>query len=378
MDAPHTAINTLRATSSKQAKRTASHSQPSSSRNYRFLSKDELKDRLRATHTLQRNTHKKLERLRDKIVVSVEKNGVDIDEETHNDLLKVVEKCNEEELVKYPQDSFQQIFWQQQLQCARLSSNRRQRRWHPLMIKWALYLRHLSSKAYETVRESGVIALPSQRTLRDYTHFVQSRLGFSEEVDRQLMEAAKVTESLEDYKKCVVIIMDEMHIKEDLVFDKYTGRLIGFTNVGKVNDLLLQFERSLESDQDSTVPIAKSMLVLFVRGLFNNLEFPYAQFACKSLSGDLLFNPFWEAVYRLERMGLKVIAATADGASPNRRFFRLHMQSSEDHEYKTVNPYAEDKRFIYFFSDPPHILKTIRNCLASTKRDLWVSLICIL
>ena len=87
--------NTLRATSSKQAKRTASHSQPSSSTNYRFLSKDELKDRLRATHTLQRNTHKKLERLRDKIVVSVEKNGVDIDEETHNDLLKVVEKCND-------------------------------------------------------------------------------------------------------------------------------------------------------------------------------------------------------------------------------------------------------------------------------------------
>ena len=59
-----------------------------------------------------------------------------------------------------------------------------------------------------------MIALPSQRTLRDYTHFVQSRLGFSEEVDRQLMEAAKVTESLEEYKKCVVIIMDEMHIKD--------------------------------------------------------------------------------------------------------------------------------------------------------------------
>jgi hypothetical protein len=144
--------------------------------------------------------------------------------------------------------------------------------------------------------------------------------------------------------------------------------------VGKVNDLLLQFERSLESNQDSTFPIAKSMLVFFVRGLFNHLEFPYAQFACKSLSGDLLFNPFWEAVYRLERMGLKVIAATADGASPNRKFFRLHTQSSKDHEYKTLNPFAVDKRFIYFFSDPPHILKTTRNCLASKKRDLWVSL----
>ena len=159
--------------------------------------------------------------------------------------------------------------------------------------------------------------------------------------------------------------MDEMHIKEDLVFEKYTGRLAGFTNVGKVNDLLQQFERSLETDQDSTFPIAKSMLVLYVRGLFSDLEFPYAQFACKSLSGDMLFNPFWEAVYRLERMGLKVIAATADGASPNRKFFRLHTQSSD--EYKSLNPYADEERFIYFFLTP-HTF-----CLASKKRELWVS-----
>ena len=63
--------------------------------------------------------------------------------------------------------------------------------------------------------------------------------------------------------------------------------------MGKVNELLLQFERSLESNQASTFPIAKSVLVLYVRGLFSDLEFPYAQFACKSLSGDLLFNPFF-------------------------------------------------------------------------------------
>ena len=187
----------MRASTSKQAKRNTSHSHPSSSTNYRFLSKDELTDRLRATHTLQRNTQQKLERLRERIVETVEKNGVEVDEETNDDLLKVMETCSKDGLVKHPQDSIQHVFWQQQLQCARLA-NPRQRRWHPLMIKWALYLRHLSSKAYETVRDSGVIALPSQRTLRDYTHFIQSSMGFSEEVDQQLMEAAKVTESLED------------------------------------------------------------------------------------------------------------------------------------------------------------------------------------
>ena len=37
------------------------------------------------------------------------------------------------------------------------------------MIRWCLYLRHQSNKAYDALRETG-IALPSQRTLRDYTH----------------------------------------------------------------------------------------------------------------------------------------------------------------------------------------------------------------
>ena len=31
---------------------------------------------------------------------------------------------------------------------------------------------------------------------------------------------------------------------------------------------------------------------------------------CSTVSGDLLFQPFWETVYRLERVGLKVAHAT--------------------------------------------------------------------
>ena len=93
-----------------------------------------------------------------------------------------------------------------------------------------------------------------------------------------------------------------MHVKEDLVFSKHSGDLVGFVNLGSINTLLLEYERSLQSE-DHTPQLAKSMFVFFVRGLFMNLNLPYAQFACKSVSGDLLFNPFWEAVYRLERMG---------------------------------------------------------------------------
>ena len=58
---------------------------------------------------------------------------------------------------------------------------------------------------------------------------------------------------------------------------------------------------------------------------------------------------------------LKAIAAY-----PNRTFFRMH-KSYDDSDrpvtYKPPNMYAEEERYIWFFSDPPHLIKTTRNCL---------------
>ena len=118
-----------------------------------------------------------------------------------------------------------------------------------------------------------------------------------------LIQAAKVDTCPEREKN--VILLDEMHIREDIVFDKHSGAMIGFTKLGDINDHLLQFERSLTEDQPSP-PLAKSMMVFMVRGLFSKLQFPYAQFPCANLSGDLLYEPFWEAVRCVETCGLKV------------------------------------------------------------------------
>ena len=84
--------------------------------------------------------------------------------------------------------------------------------------------------------------------------------------------------------------MDKVHIKNDLVYDKYQGHLIGFMNLGNINNRLLEFEHAM-SGGHSELSLASSMLVLMVRGLFFKLNYPYAQFACDSLGGDLLFDP---------------------------------------------------------------------------------------
>ena len=82
---------------------------------------------------------------------------------------------------------------------------------------------------------------------------------------------------------------------------------------------------------------------------------------------------FWDAVCILEvNCNLWVIAATSDGASPNRQFYRKHkaMDGGTDKDvcYRTVNLYAR-QRYIYFFSDAPHLVKTARNCLLHSGSD---------
>ena len=165
--------------------------------------------------------------------------------------------------------------------------------------------------------------------------------------------------------------MDEVHIKDDLIYDKHEGTLVGFANLGDTNNHLLQFEASLSGDS-APRPLANSMLVLMVRGLFAKLNFPYAQFSCSKLSGDLLVDPVWEAISRLERQGIRVLSLTCDGASTNRRLWKIHSEGGEIH--KVNNIFApEAVRPLFFISDPPHLLKTIRNCWWNSKRKLWVN-----
>ena len=214
--------------------------------NYRYLTTAEKDDRLERLHNLQRQTKRKADRLSAKIAENIEHKGVIVDEAMHHDPTQIVNDHTSKVNATYPNDCFQKLFWMQQQKASALT-NARSMRWYPLMIKWCLYLRHLSGSAYEMLRESGCITLPSQRTLRDYTHYVRSTTGFSAEVDEQLMEAAKVAKA-EEWEKCVVLVMDEMHVKEDLVYDKHSGALIGFVNLGQTNQHLLQFQKAIEGD----------------------------------------------------------------------------------------------------------------------------------
>ena len=156
-------------------------------------------------------------------------------------------------------------------------------------------------------------------------------------------------ESLEEYQKYVAIVFDEMKIKEGIVYDKHESKIVGFVNLGAVNNTLMSFEQSVNEDK---IPVATQMLVFMVWGLFIKLNFPYAQYPTHGITADYSFPIAWEVVKHLECADFKVISLTGDKASPNRKFIRMHRLGTVQKfgtTYKIKNPYSiEDTLFLMF------------------------------
>jgi hypothetical protein len=133
-----------------------------------------------------------------------------------------------------------------------------------------------SPKVYNIIRESGVLTLPSKRTLKDYTHWFRSDVGFQNEVLEQLQEEYKLTE-LNEAQRHVVLVFDEMRIQESLVFDKNSSNIIGYVNLGDINMRLKNLEATLEKGTEEK-EVATHMLVLYIRGILTKIEYPLAQF----------------------------------------------------------------------------------------------------
>lgn len=359
---------------------------PAKNGNNRYLTTPQKANKLKSLQVRAQTAEKEVKRLKEAITESTARDGVQVPPDLHDDLSSIMESNNDTVLQDFPPGSFRRLFWDEQLKANRVKDTR-QMRWHPMMIRWCLNLKLLSSSSYHALRTSGFIKLPSERTLRDYTHFFNTKPGFQVEVGEMLVRDVKLSE-LPDWKKHVVLLLDEMKIKESLVYDKHGAEVIGFVNLGTINDQLAQFERDLAktnrtAETNQPPPIANHILAIMVRGIFIRLRFAYAHFPTTGIHSDYLFSIVWEAVEHLESLGFKVLVITADGASPNRKFFHMHGNKCNEVCHKTENPYTDENRCIYFMSDVPHLMKTTRNCWSHSfahgyKRKLCVRLTCML
>ena len=138
-----------------------------------------------------------------------------------------------------------------------------------------------------------------------------------------------------------------MYVKKGLVFDKHSGAIIGYAEVGDVTNLLDTLEAQVDNPEGQMRPLAKCMLVFMVRGVFTSLRYPYVQFSAVSTKGASLFPLLRKVLARLAWLGMTVVSVVCDGASDNRRMFSMH-DSNDKMVYKIPNLYTKKK--IQFFS----------------------------
>lgn len=153
-----------------------------------------------------------------------------------------------------------------------------------------------------------------------------------------------------------------MQIKSKLVYQRSTGKLVGFMELGSLNDEFQQFQSSFDKGDDITRDFATHVLVYMVRGIFTSLIYPFGYFGTQGATGAQLYPCTMEAIRVLHSIDLEVRAVVSDGASPNRKLFKI---LTGQEEYWGINPHSLRK--LYVIADGPHLIKTTRNCVENSK-----------
>ena len=83
----------------------------------------------------------------------------------------------------------------------------------------------------------------------------------------------------------VVLLIDEMKTRSDLVFDKFSGELIGFIDLGDADINYGMFKKADE--------IATHDLAFLIKGISTNLTFCLAYFATTNITGFQMLPMFW-------------------------------------------------------------------------------------
>ena len=105
---------------------------------FRYKPLPDLVSQVKEVHHQYRLLSRQHDRLRSKIAAAADRADIIVDKETHKDLVAITTD-SAKFLEDLPPDSFQRIFWQQQVDAA-AQRDPRAMRWHPLMIRWCLYL----------------------------------------------------------------------------------------------------------------------------------------------------------------------------------------------------------------------------------------------
>ena len=316
-----------------------------------YLTRDDLEIKLKKSQKEKQVTKRRNDDLLAAVENQVRQHGVEVQSVMGEAFNEIMINTDVNHYLK--ENTPARLLWQQQLEFSNTKDPRRMR-WHPAMIRWCIALFAKSPAAYRVLKKSKFLFLPHENTLREYTNFTTACSGINPKSIERLVTDFGLKE-IDDFKQNVAILFDEIKVKSGFVFKD--GHLIGFCELGSVNEEFNNFERAM-SETDEPPAEATHILTVMVRGIFSQLEAVLAHYPSVGFTSYQLYWVIWDAVAVAEAIGLKVRALVSDGASPNRKFYR-HI--AQDNEYFTVNRFTTDNRRLFLISDAPHLMKTTRN-----------------
>ena len=154
---------------------------------------------------------------------------------------------------------FMKLFWEQQ---KHTFLKKIVEKYHPMIIRFCLSLATKSGSAYDELRNSNVLVLPSRRTLRDYRNAIKPTVGFSPKV---IAELCSLTKDFRNLQRYICSAFDEMKIQSNLKYNKYSGELIGYIDLGDPDINCTTFVKDDE--------LATHALVYYIRGIASELKF---------------------------------------------------------------------------------------------------------
>ena len=141
-------------------------------------------ERIKFTLQQQRLTCKQLQQRVSEMRQSLEHHSQPVDSQLGQDFVSLFSGCNEKDV-----PPFMKLFWEEQQ--SYINKPASSIRYHSMVIKFFLSLATKSSSSYSDLRydsktDSGILVLPSLRTLRDYKNYIHPQRGFNKYVIEEL------------------------------------------------------------------------------------------------------------------------------------------------------------------------------------------------
>ena len=157
-------------------------------------------------------------------------------------------------------------------QAKALTLPKRQMRWHPHIIKWRLRMYSKCHAAYEDLRDSGFLKLPSGRLLSDYKNFSSPSSGWHTSTLWEMKEKFDKTK-IGKRGQLGALLFDEVKIKEGLVFDPSTFKLVGFVDLDDDETDLPLVGQLKETDCNPQNKLATHVLQFYFKSCSESLNF---------------------------------------------------------------------------------------------------------